>query len=118
MTKGFTLIELLVVITILVILLTMAVPRINDVLGEMKQNLYEAQIENIKTGARNWATDNTDQLPLVNEDFIVLTIGDLKQGGYVDVDIKNPKTNELFADSIEVTITRLYNEYQYSVAPE
>lgn len=117
MKNGFTLIELLVVIAILAVILLIAIPKINEVMVEMKQELYNTQIDNIKSGAKTWAADNTDLLPLVEDGFITLTLDDLKLGGYVDAEIKNPLTNEFFSDTTEIKITRKYNEYQYSVTP-
>src|SRR5690606_30538936 len=72
-------------------------------------------IENIVTGARNWATKNVNILPKEEGETITITLGQLKTSGDVVVDIKNPKTKELFPNDMEITITRLFNNYVYNV---
>ena len=42
----------------------------------------------------------------------------LKDAGFIDKDIKNPKTNELFDDSIQIKITKVDNSYTYEVGVE
>lgn len=115
MRKGFTLVELIAVIAILGILAIIAIPSIDRALKNTKKELYDLQIKNIENGAKNWGADNLLLLPENEGETITLTLGQLKAGGYVESDIKNPKTNKLFSDSIEVIITKVASYYTYKV---
>ena len=48
MRKGFTLVEILAVIAIIAVLVLIAVPTYNTISGTMKENVYNAKIEEIK----------------------------------------------------------------------
>lgn len=48
MRKGFTLVEILAVIAIIALLVLIAVPTYNTISGTMKENVYNAKIEEIK----------------------------------------------------------------------
>ena len=52
-SKGFTLIELLGVVTILAMLGMIIVPTVSKVVSDNKQQLYDVQIRNIKSGTRS-----------------------------------------------------------------
>ena len=116
--KGFTLIELMAVIILLGVLALIATVTINNTLKENKQEACEMQLKNIKGGAENWASKNVFELPSENGGTAVLTLKELKDAGFIAKDIKNPKTNELFDDSIEIKITRVDNNYTYEVGVE
>ena len=107
MKKGFTLVELMGVIILLSILIIIAVPAVTGVLKENKEKLYDSQIKTIETAAKNWASDeeNLSKLP-TNGKCIKVLISTLKEGGYLDLDIKNPKTDKPFPDTFMVMITR------------
>lgn len=98
--KGFTLIELLAVIAVLAIVALIAVPAVNRALRSGENSAYEDQVSAIITGARSWSADEKHfyELPAKGESKSV-TLGELKKDGYVDSDIKNPKTGELFDDN-------------------
>ena len=107
MKKGFTLVELMGVIVLLSILIIIAVPAVTGVLKENKDKLYDSQIKTIETAAKNWASDeeNLPKLPS-NGKCIIIYISTLKKGGYLDLDIKNPKTEKPFSDNFMVMISR------------
>src|SRR5690606_16902327 len=106
------------VLAIIGFLAVIVTPLIGRMLNNSKEELFDTQIENIITGARNWATKNVTILPTEEGDLITITLGQLKSSGDVVVDIKNPKTKELFPDDMEITITRLFNNYVYNVNVE
>lgn len=87
-------------------------------LSDSKESLYETQIENIITGARNWATKNVSILPEEEGELITITLGQLKNSGDVVVDIRDPRTKELFPNDMEITITRHLSNYVYNVDVE
>lgn len=112
--KGFTLAELLGVITILGLLALIIIPAIDKTIKNSNETLYQAQLSSIVEGAKSWSSDHLDELP-VNGGSITVTLDTLKSGGYIPVDIKNPKTNELFSGDLTVRITEKNSQYQYKV---
>ena len=104
MKRGFTLIELLTVITIIGLLSLIVVPVVDKIIKENNQELYDIQIKNIEDAAKNWASNNMFSLPDTG-DSIEVTICDLEKSGFIEIDMKNPRTNELFYKDSYVTIT-------------
>ena len=118
MNKGFTLIELIAVIILLGALSLIATVTVNNTLKENRQKSCEMQLENIKSGAKNWASKNALILPSEDGKYITKTLRELKDEGFVDKNIKNPKTDELFSDDIKIIITRVDNNYKYELGVE
>ena len=113
--KGFTLVELLAVIVILSLLLLVAVTTVSSQFKNSKDDLYDTQLNNIKLAAEMWGSDNKVKLNSIN-DCVSLTLGYLKEEGYVDINIKNTYTGELFKDDeVFVNITKETNRYKYEV---
>lgn len=113
--KGFTLIELMGVIIILGVIILIATPAIRKLTSNSKEELYNIQISNIKDGLKNWAVDNSRILPQDEGDNITITLGQLKTGGYVDIELKNPKTNKCFGNDMTLEIKRYQKNYIYTV---
>ena len=62
-----------------------------------------------------WGSDNKVKLNSIS-DCVTLTLGYLKDEGYVDANIKNTYTGELFKDGeVFVNITKETNRYKYEV---
>lgn len=110
--SGFTLIETLGVLILLGIIGLITVPVIRDTLKKSKQELYDEQVSQIENGLKNWAHANVFLLPEDN-DTIKLSLGQLSQTGYIDYEIKNPKTNKCFSNESILTISRYNNTYIY-----
>ena len=113
--KGFTLVELLGVITLLVILVFIAVPSVSKSIQNSRERAYEAQLGNLITAATSWGTDHISQLPTESGQSVQVTVGELKEGKYIDDEFENPKTKENFSDDTYVTITKVNETYQYEV---
>ena len=111
---GFTLIELLGVITLLGIITLIITPAVSDGLKKSKEKVYNASKDNILFGLKNWASDNKNLLPEKNKDYIVITIGELKQEGFLDFEFRNPKTQKCYSNSVELLITKNDKAYDYS----
>lgn len=112
MKKGFTLAELLGVLVILGAILLIAIPVVDQAIKSGKEDLYQEQIEIIKNSLQLWMSNN--QKPDVGEK-IVLSLSQLKEAGAVELDITNPKTNELFPNDMTLEITNNNGIIEYEV---
>ncbi|MDD3341656.1 MAG: prepilin-type N-terminal cleavage/methylation domain-containing protein [Bacilli bacterium] len=113
--KGFTMIELLGVIVVLGLLATIIYPVVNNSINRSKEDLYNVQISSIKSGARSWGADHMADLPKEEGTTIKVMLTELQENGYVDEDLQNPKTKEVFDGSIYVTITMKNKVLEYEV---
>lgn len=105
--KGFTLVEVLSTIVILMILFTIVTPTVVDIISDGKDKMLNRNVNSILLGANDWAIDNATLLPDELNQKINITLGQLKQGGYVNANIKNPKSGELFNNDMIITITNI-----------
>ena len=113
--EGFTLVELLAVIVILGILAIVIVPTVDRSLKDFRKQAYEDQITNIELAAKNWGADHPFDLPENEGDVITVTLGSLKNGGYVDYRIKNPTTDRYFPNDMLIEVERKGKNYEYRV---
>lgn len=100
--KGFTLIEILGVITLLALLSTIIILSVNKSLKESKKTLDAAQIENIRSAASMWRTDNIEYIP--DDGYFTIFLSTLQNSGYIDNEIINPNNNETFDKNIIIKI--------------
>ena len=114
--NGFTLIELMAVITILVILSLIIVPIIDKNVKKSKENMYNIQIDNIRMAGQNYYTDNISLMP-INGNYSFVKLDVLIEKGYINKDIKNPKTGKPFEEEIYVQLLNNSGTYEYSVCP-
>ena len=122
MKKGFTLVELLAVITILALLALLTATAITKIVKDSKGDLYNTQIVLIKSAAQMWGSDNMDKLPSAGN-CSYITLEDLKNEGYMDSNVINPKNKEQMSNNLQIKIStttttagRLKTEYE--VDPE
>lgn len=118
MKKGFTLIELMAVIILLGVLGLIATVSVTNVIKENKGKACNIQLNNIISSAKAWASKNTFSLPTTEGETVVITIQDLKDAGFLDDSIINPKTNKEFSNSTEIRIKRVSNNYTYELGVE
>lgn len=111
--KGFTLIELLGVVIILAIIFVLIFPVASNIVSQSKETVYEKQIHDILTAAYNLTLKNINYLPESNNTYFV-TLGELKYEGLIDINIKNPETNDFFSDDLVISISNVGNNYKYS----
>lgn len=116
-SKGFTLIELLGVVAILGIIALIAVPVIDNSLNKSRYELYATQIEQIEKGMEDYHAQNIQEVndALANSSEFCKTIKELQDDGKLQLDIKNPITNENFPETTEVCVARENNNFSYYV---
>lgn len=113
--NGFTLIELMAVLMILGAISLITIPTVEKFIKSSKEKLYQSQLDNIVLALKNWAGDNKDLLPTSAGEQLTLNLGILKSEGYVDYDIKNPKNNHCFDNSMLLKIIKVNNYYDYEI---
>ena len=115
--KGFTLIEIITVLVILTVLVLTISPIIINRVNSSREKAYKIQISNIKKAAEDWAASpkNIASIPEREGEVLTLNLADLKIGGYLDVDVKNPLTNKSFPNDMLITITKKGNQYDIVV---
>jgi len=113
--NGFTLVEFLGVITILAMLGVIIVPTINNVISENRKKLYDTQIRNIKASASNFVSENILSLDIEKNESLGITLGMLKELGYIDKNITNPITRESFDNDLVIIITNNESGFEYTV---
>ena len=106
MKKGFTLIELLSVLVLLGMISLITIPIVDKILKENRETLYQTNVEMLEAGAKSWASENVFSLPDEEGEFIDLTVCDLEKAGFIEIDVRNPKTDELFYKDSYVRITK------------
>lgn len=114
MKKGFTLIEVLGVLVLLGIIALISIPQVKNLINGSEDDLYNDQINNIKEGLKDWAHDNIFLLP-EEDDYILLSLGQIKQAGFLEQKIENPKKNNCFSNSSLLKISKKNNQYDYSI---
>ena len=110
MKKGFTLVELIVVIVLLSLISVFTFPSINKVINERKEKLYNIQVENIKASAESYINKNN---LFSTNDKVIVTLCELKQSGFTDENIKDPRTGLLISDNSMVIALKNTNEYTF-----
>lgn len=100
MKKGFTLVEMLAVIVVLGLLALIAIPTVLNKIKSTKEDLYDNQIEMIKSGATNYVTDQVSHLKSDSNFYTAITthtattfdisLNDLQLGGFLEKNISNP----------------------------
>ncbi len=100
--NGFTLVEMMTVIIIMITLGIIAVFSITGIVRGSTERLYQLQITSILDASRTYAVENANTLSDNNE----ITLCDLKRSSLLENDLKNPRTEEPFDNSLIVKITK------------
>lgn len=116
MKKGFTLIELLAVIAILAVIALIAIPSVDKSVNEGKKQMLETQKAQIIKGAKDYLTVNTDKLP--SSGSTILYVGDLQEAGFLQLNIKNPETDDYVSPNAQIEVKSIGNGYKYTVLEE
>ncbi|MEG0025890.1 MAG: DUF5011 domain-containing protein [Bacilli bacterium] len=118
MTKninGFTLIEIMGILVLLSIISMITMTIVTDSVRNSKKTITETQQINIKKAANDWALNNSDNLPIKENESINITLGALKQNGYIDAYIKDPKSQKALLNCQYINIKRSNKNYVYTI---
>ena len=113
--SGFTLAELIGIIVILAVIALITITSVTNIMKENTEKLYQIQINNIITSAKTWASSHVFELPENDDEYIELTLLQLKEAGLVEENITNPKTEQLFSNDLKIRITKIDNNYKYEI---
>lgn len=121
--KGLTLVEIVAVLVVLSVIAIIVTPNVMSNISKYRSKMYEAQMNSISDGAKNWTTDHIDLVPTDGTTAIALSLSELQKDGYVDENIKNPnggtfdEISELFSvvyvTKIEDSTGKLDTNYKY-----
>lgn len=117
MKRGFTLVELLATLIVLATIGLIIFPVVSNTIRNVKEKLYEAQLQEIEEATEKWAYLNIDLLPSDGE-TTTITILELKKAGLLPLDIRNPKSNELLPNDMQVLIQCNNSIYSFVVNEE
>lgn len=110
--KGFTLIELIATILLLGVLAIIAFVSITGILSQSKVNDCENLVNNIKSAAKDYVSDNRYSNVFNNVyDNVLIDAGSLVNGKYLSSPIINPFTKEeIKLEDVKIKI-KLNNDY-------
>jgi len=101
MKKGFTIVELITVIVLLSLIALFTYPVVTKTIKNRNEDLYQIQIKNIKDAALSYINKNS----LLKDDPVIVTVCQLKQNGFLEQDIKDPRDKSYIPDDSKVTVT-------------
>lgn len=110
--KGFTLIEILGVIVLLGIIALIVYPAVRGIIDDSREVLYKEQIEFIEDSLRNYTNNYITLLP-EEDSILTFTLGQIKESGNMQIEVKNPMNNKCFSNESLLTITRRNESYIY-----
>lgn len=113
--NGFTLIELIAVITILALLGMIIVPVVENSINSGKDELYISQIDSIKASLKQYAIKNINSNIQNAGDDIYLSLYQLKIAGFVNLDIADPRSENLIPNDMLLRVEKREKSYIYEV---
>lgn len=99
--NGFTFIEILGVITLLALLSIIVLVTVDKSLKDSKNTLSDVQIENIKSAASMWRTDNIELIP--DSGYYTITLGYLIDNGYID-EVIDPSNETIYNRNLVINV--------------
>ena len=111
--KGFTLIEIIGIIILLALIGLLVYPTIIRIIGDSKEDLYQKNISEIERMAANWASINEDKLPTIDKRGYYLKLDEMKEEGFIDGDVINPKTGEPLDGCVGIIYDKSKNRHNY-----
>ncbi len=112
--KAFTLVELIAIIIILGIIAIIAIPSIGSMFEKQKEQEYQKFLNNLYIIAESYIVVN-DEKHANLENGVEVTIEEIKNEGFINQVIINPKTEQeiLLTDTILITKTDGIYSFEY-----
>ena len=114
-SKGFTLVEVLGIIVVLGIIAVIVTPVVQGTIEKNREKMFNVMMDQLIDSAKDWAAKNASQLPNDNNDYLDVSLGNLKISGVLKINVQNPKSNNTFSNESFVRITRKNNNFIYEV---
>lgn len=113
--RGFTLIELLGVVIVLGIIAAIITPVVIKMIDKGAEDADRVQYSNIVADAKIWAADHVETLPILDNEYVEVTLTELKSEGLLNYNVKKPGSKSDFDSSALVRITFKDNQYTYEI---
>lgn len=115
--NGYTLVELLAVVVILTAILLIVVPSLVRVFDRSDQQLTDANVAVIKAAAEQYVSENETDFPALQQDggTVTITVGDLKNHGYLSKVPVDSKTEKPIATTTKITVKTKKDRYEIQV---
>ena len=112
--KGFTLVEMITVIALLAIIGMISIPVVEGVIKRSKDRVYNTQLEEIKSGAKKYATEYIENISSVDGGQTIVCLSKLKELGYLEnTKIVDPRTDLAMDGGIIITYIASSKNYEY-----
>lgn len=112
--KGFTLVEMITVIALLAIIGMISIPVVEGVIKRSKDRVYNTQLEEIKSGAKKYATEYIENISSVDGGQTIVCLSTLKELGYLEnTKIVDPRTDLAMDGGIIITYIASSKNYEY-----
>ena len=112
--KGFTLVEMITVIALLAIIGMISIPVVEGVIKRSKDRVYEAQLEEIKSGAKKYATEYIENISSVDGGQTIVCLSKLKELGYLEnTKIVDPRTDLVMDGGIKIRYVESSKNFKY-----
>ena len=112
--KGFTLVEMITVIALLAIIGMISIPVVEGVIKRSKDRVYEAQLEEIKSGAKKYATEYIENISTVDGAETIFCLSKLKELGYLEnTKIVDPRTDLVMDGGIKIRYVESSKNFKY-----
>lgn len=113
--NGFTLVELTAVIIILALLGMLIMPIVENSINSGKDDLYISQIDSIHASLRKYAVSNINSKIRNAGDDVYLSLYQLKIAGQINLDIADPRSENLLPNDMLLHIEKREKSYVYEV---
>ena len=112
--KGFTLVEMITVIALLAIIGMISIPVVEGVIKRSKDRVYETQLEEIKSGAKKYATEYIENISTVDGAETIVCLSKLKELGYLEnTKIVDPRTDLVMDGGIKIRYVESSKNFKY-----
>lgn len=112
--KGFTLVEILAVLALLSLITIITVPIINERKEAINQKEYDTIVENIKSAAKIYISNNPQLLNNMNQGCIeTVTIDTLQTAKLLESNLIDPRDNSTIENTKHIDICVSGDEITY-----